>query len=367
MSESTFNDPQLWLNSLTGTHPQNHIESEADKRKWGALNDIPQPFIKHFKNGGDNDVLEQLGKQSNEASDIDLSPSELRQKRKEQNRVAQRAFRERKERHVKELEDKVAELERSRIDETKHLQEENQALRLKVQQMEAEIYTLKGAEQAFKLSIQKLREAGVQLPPDTTAPLATPPISELSPSTVSTTSNNHYHHHQQQHRHTSPSMTSSPYSASGTFSMTSSPPTAVDNSNDRFLEDHLDYGRSSISPPKNGEHHYHHHPDPVEQHSPSISNIMPSTNDNFTPEADGVGFAASETDRFDHQPDPAVLQGAKTIPYSQIWEKVQDHPKYDMFDIDLLCEDLKKKARCSGSGAVILEEDFYSVLEKYDI
>ncbi|CAO3598778.1 unnamed protein product [Absidia cylindrospora] len=236
--------------------------------------------------------------------------------------------------------------------------------------MEAEIYTLKGAEQAFKISIQKLREAGIQLPPDTTAtaPLATPPISELSPSTVSTTSNHHYHHHHQQQRHTSPTMTSSPYSASGTLSMTSSPPTAVDNSNDRFLEDHLDYGRSSISPPKNSEHHYHHHHDPVDQHSPSISNIIHSTtNDTLTPDADGVGFAASETDRFDHQPDPAVLQGAKTIPYSQIWEKVQDHPKYDLFDIDLLCEDLKKKAKCSGSGAVILEEDFYSVLEKYDI
>jgi hypothetical protein len=85
-----------------------------------------------------------------------------------------------------------------------------------------------------------------------------------------------------------------------------------------------------------------------------------------SPKEKDVGFAASETDRFDHQPDPLVLGGAKTIPYSQIWEKVQEHPKYELFDMDLLCDDLKKKARCSGFGAVILEEDFVEILAKYD-
>ncbi|KIK16246.1 hypothetical protein PISMIDRAFT_70573, partial [Pisolithus microcarpus 441] len=60
-------------------------------------------------------------------------------KRKEQNRAAQRAFRERKEKHVKDLEDKVAALE-AKYEETEtensnlrdllsRLQQENVALR----------------------------------------------------------------------------------------------------------------------------------------------------------------------------------------------------------------------------------------------
>lgn len=35
------------------------------------------------------------------------------------------------------------------------------------------------------------------------------------------------------------------------------------------------------------------------------------------------------------------------------------------FDLDGLCSDLQKKAKCSGSGAVVDEKDFKFVMNKY--
>ncbi|EDR15463.1 uncharacterized protein LACBIDRAFT_242593, partial [Laccaria bicolor S238N-H82] len=60
-------------------------------------------------------------------------------KRKEQNRAAQRAFRERKEKHVKDLEDKVAALE-TKNEEAVH---ENENLRDLLTQLQNENLVLK--------------------------------------------------------------------------------------------------------------------------------------------------------------------------------------------------------------------------------
>lgn len=35
------------------------------------------------------------------------------------------------------------------------------------------------------------------------------------------------------------------------------------------------------------------------------------------------------------------------------------------FDLDGLCSDLQKKAKCSGSGAVVDESTFKNVMQKY--
>lgn len=50
-----------------------------------------------------------------------------------------------------------------------------------------------------------------------------------------------------------------------------------------------------------------------------------------------------------------------------IWERLQSCPKVrdGDFDLDGLCADLQKKAKCSGSGAVIDEKDFKHVMGKY--
>ncbi|KAF9202911.1 DNA-binding transcription factor yap1 [Haplosporangium sp. Z 27] len=69
-------------------------------------------------------------------------------KRKAQNRAAQRAFRDRKERYVKSLEDRIKELEELNPGKTdSKLAEENMNLKVLVQKLETENYFLK--EQAF--------------------------------------------------------------------------------------------------------------------------------------------------------------------------------------------------------------------------
>ncbi|KAG5984265.1 hypothetical protein E4U55_005423 [Claviceps digitariae] len=51
----------------------------------------------------------------------------------------------------------------------------------------------------------------------------------------------------------------------------------------------------------------------------------------------------------------------------QLWEKIQGCPKAQNgdFDLDGLCSELTKKAKCSGSGPVVAESDFDSILNKY--
>ncbi|OBZ80318.1 hypothetical protein A0J61_11633, partial [Choanephora cucurbitarum] len=105
---------------------------------------------------------------------------------------------------------------------------------------------------------------------------------------------------------------------------------------------------------------------PSRQHRP---NSTDTTDDDHTIEDDDeavVSFAESETRRFDHTVDPIVHSGHKMIPCSQIWERLAQHPNFDDFDVDRLCEELKKKARCSGSGPVIPEFELQEVLRRMD-
>lgn len=71
-------------------------------------------------------------KDGNNLSGANLTPAQSR--RKAQNRAAQRAFRERKERHVRELEDKLRSLENS----THSLQSDNERLKLLLQRAKTE-------------------------------------------------------------------------------------------------------------------------------------------------------------------------------------------------------------------------------------
>ncbi|KJZ78475.1 hypothetical protein HIM_01866 [Hirsutella minnesotensis 3608] len=52
---------------------------------------------------------------------------------------------------------------------------------------------------------------------------------------------------------------------------------------------------------------------------------------------------------------------------TEIWERLQGCPKAQSgeFDLDGLCSELTKKAKCSGRGPVVAEKDFNSLLKKY--
>jgi AP-1-like factor len=50
-----------------------------------------------------------------------------------------------------------------------------------------------------------------------------------------------------------------------------------------------------------------------------------------------------------------------------IWDRLQACPRVQEggFDLDLLCSDLQKKAKCSETGAVVNETDFNKIIQKY--
>jgi AP-1-like transcription factor len=65
--------------------------------------------------------------------------------------------------------------------------------------------------------------------------------------------------------------------------------------------------------------------------------------------------------------DEAGKTVVRTITDCVYREKLQNCPRVQNgdFDLDGLCSDLQKKAKCSGSGAVVDEKDFKGVMEKY--
>lgn len=65
--------------------------------------------------------------------------------------------------------------------------------------------------------------------------------------------------------------------------------------------------------------------------------------------------------------DDALDSNGQLLNCTKIWETLQNCPRVQSgdFDLDGLCSDLQKKAKCSGSGAVVDEVDFKTVMQKF--
>jgi len=68
--------------------------------------------------------------------------------------------------------------------------------------------------------------------------------------------------------------------------------------------------------------------------------------------------------------DDEVVPGedrATMLNCNTIWDRLQACPKVKEgeFDLDLLCKDLQKKAKCSETGAVVNESDFNKIMKTY--
>ncbi|KAI7887600.1 uncharacterized protein EV154DRAFT_567299 [Mucor mucedo] len=292
---------------------QQSWSEENEKRKWAQQGfgdfDMSNHTNKIFhmddysnQDPSEGDSPDSAGGAPQRRNDL-VSESSLfqggdqKQRRKEQNRAAQRAFRERKERYVKELQLKIREMEKKHEAEVTRVKKENESLKELVKKMEAEIYTLKGAAIAFDVSIHKLREAGLDV--------------------------------QQLHPRDSPSPPHSDRQS----------PTRS-NSNERRHE--------------------------FERFKTYRNDHLMSTDEDNDEEGEEASFAEREISRFDHKVDPIINSGIKLIPCSQIWERLSQHPNFDEFDMDRLCEELKKKAKCSGTGPVIPESELQEVLRRMD-
>ncbi|KAI8328250.1 hypothetical protein BC941DRAFT_445369 [Chlamydoabsidia padenii] len=125
------------------------------------------------------------------ATASDLATADPKQKRKAQNRAAQRAFRERKEKHVAELQERIRELEELTSKTDEDLINENNRLKEQLKKLEEENYALKDAKFTFEFPVSDLKQQQQQQTSDNnnTSPLS-PPDSLSSPTTTTLSNNN---------------------------------------------------------------------------------------------------------------------------------------------------------------------------------
>ncbi|KAI7856902.1 hypothetical protein BDC45DRAFT_502602 [Circinella umbellata] len=286
------------------TFPAHLSKNDTDKRRWEDLGDFYNPQIsKSHKDGSEESVTNSEDSIMSRASPADKSEGNQSQRRKEQNRAAQRAFRERKERYVKELEDKIRDMQEAHTQSSERLQKENNELRETLKRMETEMYTLKGAAMAFEVSMNKLREAGIEVPS----------INELSPP------------------------------ASDRYSSTSST-------------------CDILSPMSSHDHLIH-----INQQQPQSHHHQQQTRSNSVCDEEmreHEEFAESTNERFEHKPDPITLTDAKMIPGDQVWDYLSTHPRFDELDIASMCAEIKRRSVCSGSGPVIEEKKLQLLVQE---
>jgi len=89
---------------------------------------------------------------------------------------------------------------------------------------------------------------------------------------------------------------------------------------------------------------------------------VPSTSVEHAPKKNLIAEIDAQQDAIDDD-----IGKKNSMNCNQIWEKLQECPKAQSgeFDLDGLCSELTKKAKCSGSGPVVGERDFDSILKKY--
>ncbi|KAJ7293911.1 hypothetical protein C8J57DRAFT_1270342 [Mycena rebaudengoi] len=151
----------------SGSKSPDDDHDHALKRKASddSLDEEPNQKSQHTLNG------KKSGPSRRKSSGA-TNPDETRLlKRKEQNRAAQRAFRERKEKHVKDLEDKVAALEAKNDQATS----ENENLRDLLSRLQSENVMLK--ESSFTFSVPKAASSS-----------ATPSLSSFQSPTAASSS-----------------------------------------------------------------------------------------------------------------------------------------------------------------------------------
>lgn len=175
----------------SGNQEQDGESRSRSRHRSDSHDDDPM-----LKRKASDDSLDDEPNQKNQNTSGDKRSNNIRRKstgdgdghlvkvnrRKEQNRAAQRAFRERKEKHVKDLEDKVAELEAKNDQATS----ENVNLRDLLTRLQDENVTLKQA--AFTFSVPKSQAQPQQQPVASGSNNSNSNIHLFSPSASSSSS-----------------------------------------------------------------------------------------------------------------------------------------------------------------------------------
>ncbi|KAI1387257.1 PAP1-domain-containing protein [Hypoxylon trugodes] len=464
------------IGDLPGTSPND------DSKASSPDNDISDKRS-HPDDEEDDEIDEGGGKRREGEGKVPKKPgrkplmNEPSSKRKAQNRAAQRAFRERKEKHLKDLETKVEELEKA----STATNNENSQLRAQIEKLTMELNEYKkkltlmgpsGGSRALSAhptrsqtfgsaAIQNLSDVNFQfefpkfgvLPGPqgsfTNTPKQSlyysPPSSGNSPKDKSKDSPNSSKSRENSdaqskdgsskssaspydstfgasvsrtsldssHNSVNGANTGSPCSSTGNTNMgpssscgtspepcTQSPmgfkpvdtlttigeeqPSLTTDSMNQFNNLHnIDFSNIDWLSQQNGGQF---DPQLFGDYREPQDNILASTtfDDSFFNEAFDVDFTTpynvapspnapkknliAEIDARKESEDTIITtNNGKLLTCNNIWEKLQACPRVQSGDLDLdgLCSDLQKKAKCGGSGAVVDEKDFKAVMTKY--
>ncbi|CEP10995.1 hypothetical protein [Parasitella parasitica] len=180
----------------------------------------------------------RAGRKPLDKSQMSDAPLDPKQKRKAQNRAAQRAFRDRKEKHVAELQARIAELEALNATKDEDLIKENEQLKEMLQKVQEENYALKGAQFTFEFPVNDSAAFNTSHPAITdTAAIDKRSMYQTATSGSSMSSNNSYSGEDAEHSPLSNSHTHEDDSASADTPV-----------NSAFSADPLQFGL--ISPPQ---------------------------------------------------------------------------------------------------------------------
>ncbi|KAI8644029.1 hypothetical protein BD408DRAFT_442118 [Parasitella parasitica] len=259
--------------------------------------------------------------------------TEQRKRRKEQNRAAQRAFRERKERYVKELEDKIKEIETAHALQVSRLEKENSDLKAALKDMQNEFYKSKGTASSN----------GV-IPPQPTLACQ----SDTRSPVISTNSS----------PNTSPVATTPRVASSAVACIRDKDGVSFC---ERLKEEVCSnaYAQLLTEPLFDAQGYLNEtvasHPVPIvtsatkEQNRTDVFNELEQfLNENFLPTIDSASNTSTSVD---------------LISCSEAWQRIAMHPMIDQFNTDELCNELRKRAKCSRTGPMFEECEVQEVLD----
>ncbi|KAG0182226.1 hypothetical protein DFQ28_006983 [Apophysomyces sp. BC1034] len=169
--ETITNDQHLpaGLEVKKETKKSQQSQTSSTKRRIGKTDQAPQQVPTTPKRPG-RKPLERAP-----SNELLLDP---KQKRKAQNRAAQRAFRERKEKHVSELQERIRELEDACALKDEDLIKENLKLKQELKKLQEENYALKGTMFTFQFPVPTDGES-------TTTPVKGETVASLSSNSFS--------------------------------------------------------------------------------------------------------------------------------------------------------------------------------------
>ncbi|CAO3632810.1 unnamed protein product [Cunninghamella blakesleeana] len=169
--------------STTTTNNNNNNKDSSTKRTIDSTDESDATATTTPKRPGRKPLDKTLT-----STELALDP---KQKRKAQNRAAQRAFRERKEKHVSELQERIKELEELASKNDEDLIQENKRLKEQLRLLEEENYALKDAKFTFEFPLNNNSNTSTSTSPTTTnisSPTTTVNASSHHASFSSTTS-----------------------------------------------------------------------------------------------------------------------------------------------------------------------------------